>query len=161
MINLVTIWFEVMQYNYKRAISIADLVKTTWLSRYPRPMEIMYDQGSELFGHEFRKPLIEIEYWITSKSITLGNPMSNAILEHIHQVLGNLVRTCKFTQTYVDKDDPWSSILDETKFAIRLTKNRLKGYSPGQLVSGHDMILPIKHTANWELIRQRKQVKPN
>ena len=107
MINLVTIWFEVMQYNYKRAISIADLVKTTWLSRYPRPMEIMYDQGSELFGHEFRKPRIEIEYWITSKSITLGNPMSNAILEHIHQVIGNLVSTFQIKETYVDWHTPY------------------------------------------------------
>ena len=47
-----------MQYNNKRAISIADLVKTTWLTGYPRPMEIMYDQGPEFIGHEFRKSLI-------------------------------------------------------------------------------------------------------
>ena len=32
--------------------------------------------------------------------------MSNAVLEHIRQVLGNLFRDCNITQTYVDKDDP-------------------------------------------------------
>ena len=45
MINLVTGWFEIEQYDTKRVISIANLVGTTWMSRYPRPIEIMYDQG--------------------------------------------------------------------------------------------------------------------
>ena len=40
-------------------------------------------------------------------------------------------------------------------------KNRLKGYSPGQLVFGHYMILPIKYTADWELIRQKNQTQKN
>ena len=44
MINPVTGWLEITQYNDKRSISIANLVKTTWLSRYPRPIEIMYEQ---------------------------------------------------------------------------------------------------------------------
>ena len=42
----VTGWFDITKYNNKRAISIANLVETTWLSRYPRPIEIKYDQGS-------------------------------------------------------------------------------------------------------------------
>ena len=46
MIDPKTGWFEVTQYNNTRAISIATLVETMWLSRYPRPMEITYDQES-------------------------------------------------------------------------------------------------------------------
>ena len=61
MIDLVTRWFEITQYNYKRVISITNLVETACLSRYPRPMEIRYDQESELIGHEFIKSLIETE----------------------------------------------------------------------------------------------------
>ena len=34
----VTGWFEIAQYEYKRAISIANFVETTCLSRYPRPI---------------------------------------------------------------------------------------------------------------------------
>ena len=64
-----------------------------WLSRYPRPKEIAYDQGKEFIGHEFRKSLIETEYGRTAKPSTSGNPMPNAILERIHQVLGNPVHT--------------------------------------------------------------------
>ena len=45
MIDTVTGWFEVVQYDDKRAITIANLVETTWMSRYPRPIEIVYDQG--------------------------------------------------------------------------------------------------------------------
>ena len=46
MIDPVTGWFEITDYNNKRVIAIANLVKTAWLSRYPRPTEITHDQGS-------------------------------------------------------------------------------------------------------------------
>ena len=38
MIDTVTGWFEIAQCEDKRAISIADLVETKWLYRYPRPI---------------------------------------------------------------------------------------------------------------------------
>ena len=37
-IDPVTGWFEVVQYGDKRAINIANLVETTWLYIYPRPI---------------------------------------------------------------------------------------------------------------------------
>ena len=45
MIYHVTRWFEIAQYDDKRAILIENSVETTWLSRYHIPMEIMDDQG--------------------------------------------------------------------------------------------------------------------
>ena len=105
-IDTVKVWFEKEQYEDKRVISIAKLVETTWMSRYPRPIEIAYDKAKEFIGNEFRKYLIEIEYGIASKPSTSGDPMYNAVLERVHQVLGNLVRTFNIsTQTYVDKND--------------------------------------------------------
>ena len=47
------------------------------------------------------------------------------------------------------------------EFAIFSTNNSQKVYSPGQLIFVRDMILPIKHTVCWELIRQRKQTHVN
>ena len=112
MIDPITGWFEIAQYEDKRAILIADLVKTRWLLRYPRPIEIMHDKGKEFISNEFRKLLIETEYGIADKSSNSVNPMSNAILERIHHVLGNLVHTFNIsTQTYLDKDDLWMGIL--------------------------------------------------
>ena len=87
--------------------------------------------------------------------------MSNVISEWIHQVLGNLVRTCKINQTYVDKDDPWLGILSTATFSILLTTNRLKVYSPVQLLFRRDMILLIKYKVDWELICQQKQTQIN
>ena len=54
MIDPVTGWFEISQYNDKISIYTAKLFETTWLSRYPRPIEITYDQGNEFIGQEFR-----------------------------------------------------------------------------------------------------------
>ena len=80
MINPVAGWFKITQYDNKRAISIRNLIETTWLTRYPIPMEITYDQGLEVIVHEFIKSLIEKEYGITSNTITLGIPTSSTIL---------------------------------------------------------------------------------
>ena len=149
------------QYDDKKSISIANLVKSTWLSRYPRSIEIMYDQGSEFIGHELRKSLIEDKNGITTKPSTLGNPMSNALLEGIHQVLGNLVRNFNISQTYIDKNDPWTGILAAAAFVICSTINGIKGYSTSQLVFGHDMILLIKHEVDWEFILQKNKAQIN
>ena len=61
MINPVTVWFEISQYDDKKERYIAKLVDTTWMSRYPIPIEITYVQGSDFIGNEFRKSLIENE----------------------------------------------------------------------------------------------------
>ena len=59
MINPVTGWFEIAQQEGKIVISITNLFETKWLSKYPRPMEITYDQGKEFIGHDIRKSRIE------------------------------------------------------------------------------------------------------
>ena len=45
--------------------------------------------------------------------------------------------------------------------AIFSTANRLKGYTPGQIIFGRDMILPINHKVDWGLMSQLNQVKIN
>ena len=39
-------WFKPTQYDDKLEISIKNLFEATWLSRYPRSMEITFDQRS-------------------------------------------------------------------------------------------------------------------
>ena len=50
-------------------------------------------------------------------------------------------------------------ILVAAAFAVRSTYQTTKGKSPGQLVFGRDMILPINHLADWRYIRQHKQTQ--
>ena len=132
-----------------------------WLTRYSRPTEIMHDQGSEFIGNALRKYLIEKEYRILYKPITLGNTTSNMILEFIPAVIGNLARIYNIEYNCIDKDDPWLGILVATSFVILSNENRLKYYSLGKLVFVCDMILLIKHTSDLELIRQQKLTRIN
>ena len=155
MIDPATGWFEIHQYDDKRAITVANIAEQEWFSRYPWPQLVTYDRGSEFIGHEFQKMLDD--YGVKKKPITTRNPQANAIVERVHQVIGNIVRTFELQENYLDEDDPWAGILAATAFAIRSTYHTTLQKSPGQLVFGRDMIFNIQHTANWEYIRARKQ----
>ena len=61
-------------------MTITNLVETTWLARYPWPVEITYDRGGEFLGHEFKNNLIENEYGIMTKHASYGNPQANVII---------------------------------------------------------------------------------
>ena len=56
MVDSVTEWFKIKQYNDEIAISTMNLVEATWMSRYPKPMEITYELGKECIGHESINP---------------------------------------------------------------------------------------------------------
>ena len=52
--------------------------------------------------------------------------------------------------------EPGMVILVVTAFSVQSAYHRIKDKSPGQLMFGRDMILPIKHVADWRYIRQRR-----
>ena len=62
-------------------------------------------------------------------------------------VLCNILRTYDIKDIYRDKDNPWSGILADIYLSVFSTINRLRIYSPGQVVFGRDLITPITHTA--------------
>jgi len=101
--------------------------------------------------------MIKNDYGIKGKPITVRNPQANAIVERVHQVIGNIIRTFELESNYLDEDDPWKGILSATAFAVRSTFHTSLQSTPGQLVFGRDMIFNIQHIANWELIKQRIQ----
>ena len=49
MINPITGWSKIAEYNNKYKRKIVNSVETTWLTRYPWPTEIMYDQVSAFY----------------------------------------------------------------------------------------------------------------
>ncbi len=101
--------------------------------------------------------MILCDYGIKGKPITVRNPQANAIVEQIHQVIGNIIRTLELESNYLDEEDPWMGILATTMFAVRSTYHTTLKKTPGQLVFGRDMIFNIQHVANWKFIRQNKQ----
>jgi hypothetical protein len=87
--------------------------------------------------------------------MTVRNPQANEIVERVHKVIGNIIRTFELENNYLDDKDPWKGILSATAFAVRSTFHTTLQNTPGQQVFGRDMILNVKHEANWEYIRAR------
>ena len=111
MIYPVTGWFELTQFNDKKSMTIANLVKTMWLDLYPWPVKITYDRGREFLSHEFKICLIEQYYRLETKPAYSGNPQENTTIERIHQVIGNHICSYNLQETYVDDSDPWMGII--------------------------------------------------
>ena len=93
-----------------------------------------------IYWPRVQKSLIETEYGITAKPITLIDPKSNEILDQKHQNLGNLVQNFNIQQTHVDENDPWTRILAAAAFGIFSTNKSQKCYIPGQLMFGRERI---------------------
>ena len=117
----------------------------------------MFDRGTEFMAEFFK--ICHNDYGLKSKPITTRNPQSNAIIEHIHQTIGNITRT--FDVANIFNNDPWSGILAATMFAVRTTYHTTLQASPMQLVFGRDAILNINNVADWEHIRQHKRLQIN
>ena len=102
MIDPATGWFEMAQTTNKTAAEIADITKKTWFTRYPLPQRIVFDHGTE-FMAELSK-MCQNDYGLKRKPITTRNPQYNAIIERIHQTIGNIIRT--FDVCNIVNNDP-------------------------------------------------------
>jgi hypothetical protein len=103
--------------------------------------------------------MIMEEYHIKAKPITVRNPQANAIIERIHGVIGDMMRTFD-TSTIDDHDeDPFAGVISAICWAVRSTYHTTLKATPGQLVFGRDMIFNIRHQADWQLIHERKKAR--
>ena len=147
-------WFEIAEIPDKTSARISKIFNSTWLARYPRPRKVIFDNGNE-FKKDFL-PLLK-DFSIKPTPTTIKNPQANAILERVHQVLGDMLRTKNLQQYDFDALDPWNDILASVAWAIRSTHHSTLKASPAQLVFNRDMLLNAKFIADWEMIRLRKQ----
>jgi transposase InsO family protein len=154
MIDPATGWFEVKDVPDYTASSTQSAFDDVWLSRYPRPEIIGFDGGSE-----FKQVFDEMRrnYGIKKKVTTAYNPQANGIIERVHLVLADALRTYELQERELDPHDPWSSLLASASFAIRSTYHTTLRATPAQLVFGRDMLLPIKFKADWAAIKAKRQ----
>jgi hypothetical protein len=68
----------------------ASLVNKTWLCRYPQCCYLIHVNGSKFKLHFER--LCE-SYGMKRNPAMVKNPQANAILEHVHQVIGKMLCT--------------------------------------------------------------------
>ena len=101
--------------------------------------------------------MVEKDYGLKINRITTRNPQANAILERVHQTIGNMIRTMQVQNMVLDDENPWDGVLSATMFALRATVHTTTRFTPTQLVFGRDAILNTRHEANWQIIKDRKQ----
>jgi len=142
------------EYIDKSSARVSQIFNNTWLCRYPRPVEVVYDNGSE-FKKDFQ-PLIK-DFDIKPNCTTVENPQANAPVERVHQVIQNMIRTKDLTNRIFDYIDPWGEILSSIAWAIRASYHSTLGATPAQLVFGRDMIFNLKAIVDWRTITARKQ----
>jgi hypothetical protein len=167
MIDPATSWFEVVELPLVRRLKtitdngkessiveeiidktsehIAWLINKTWLSRYPRCGYIIYKNGSE-FKLSFEY-LCET-YGIKRKPTTIKNPQANAILERLHQVLGQMLCTSKLDMAETITPDDVDVFLDNAAWAICSTYHTVLKTSPGAAIFGHDVLFDIPFIAD-------------
>ncbi len=158
MIDPATGWFEIAPITEPNSDSCQRAFDSQWLARYPRPQEVGFDNGKE-----FKWLFADLcdNYGLTQKPTTEYNPQGNSILERVHQVLGNSLRTFELENQDLPKENPFEPFLTATAYAIRSTYHTTLQATPGQLVFGRDMILPIQFKADWARIALRKQERIN
>ena len=96
-------------------------------------------------------------YGVKQKRSTSHNPQSDGIIERIHQVLGDSLRTLQLENATINDSDLWAVYLALVAWAIRSTYHTILSATPGQLVFGQDMVLPIQFQADWARIKLTKQ----
>ena len=69
------------EYIDKSSARISQLFDQTWLSRYPRPKQIIFDNGSE-FKMNFVVSLKDFD--INPTPTTVENPQGNSPVERVH-----------------------------------------------------------------------------
>ena len=131
----------------KSSARISRLFDQTWLSRYPRPKKVVFDNGSE-FKKDF-VPLLK-DLSIKPKCTTIKNPQANSPIERIHQVLRHMLLTKNLAEQTLDYLDPFGSILASVAWAVRSSYNNSTDATPAQLVFGRDMMFNLSTLVNWK-----------
>jgi hypothetical protein len=147
-------WFEVKDVEDKSAKESINTFDDVWLSRYPRPEYIGFDNGGE-FKNLF-KELVN-KYGIKKKNSTPFNRQSNGIIERVNLTLNDALRAAEVDGRELDEKDPWGPCLSSAAYAIHCTFHTTLKATPGQLVFGRDMVLPKTFMADWGAIEQQRK----
>jgi hypothetical protein len=87
----------------------------------------------------------------------IKNPQANAILECLHQVLGQMLRTSKLDMARTITPDDVDVFLDNAAWAIHSTYRTVLKASPGVAIFGRDMLFNIPFIADWNKIGDYRQ----
>ena len=107
-VDSATEWFDIDELADKISTRISQIFNNIWLSCYPRPRKVIFDNGNE-FKKDF-SPLLR-DFSIKNSPTFIKNPQANSVLERVYQVLGNMLRKQNLQKYDFDDIDPWSELL--------------------------------------------------
>ena len=118
MIDPATGWFEIKAVANAQANEIQAAFDDVWLSHYPRPQYLGYNNGNE-YKKEFEQ--MRRNYRMQKRTSLEYNPQSNGIIERVHQVIGDMLRTFELEEMELDENDPCGPFMSAVGFAVRST----------------------------------------
>ena len=133
--------------------------ENTWLSRYPRPVRCLYDNGPEFLAQDFNFKCLDAG--LHARPNTVANPQSNGIIESVHRSIGMVLRT--MVQLYPPQTQRDAQNLVERAVATAMHATRcaahssLGRYTPGSVVFRRDMYLDIPLLADIITISEARQ----
>jgi hypothetical protein len=96
-------------------------------------------------------------YGIKRNPTIVKNPQANAILEHIHAVLGNMLHTSELYMAEMVKASNINVFLSDATWAVCSTYHTVLKASPGAAIFGQDMLFDIPLKADWQKIGEHRQ----
>ncbi len=118
----------------------------TWFIRYPCCWYLIYNNRSICKLHFCA---LCDTYGIKRKPTIGMNPQANAILEHIHVVVMNMLHTAEIDMVNSVKPSDIDIFLSDTAWAICSTYHTVLIASPGAATFGWDMLFDVPFIADW------------
>ena len=94
---------------------------------------------------------------IKRKPPTVKNPQANAIIERVHDVLGEMMRTRALDMSPIVHDTTIEDFLVDAAWAIRSMYHTVLKSTPGAAIFGRDMLFDIPFVADWNEIGRHRQ----
>ena len=113
-----------------------------------------YDNGSTF------KLFFEILYesfQLKHEPTTIMNPLANAILERVHQVVTNMMQTFSLDMQEIFIPNMIDNFIVNVGWEICSTHHTLLGSTPGAAIFNRDMLFDIPYISDWSEIGKRRQ----
>ncbi len=141
-----------------------DLTTGTWQDNPGCPINITLVSTSDDYmiydnGSEFKLHFCDLckTYGIKGKPTSIKNPQANAILERIHAVFTNMLRTAKLDMAELVNASNINIFLADAAWAIRSTHHTVLKASPGAGIFRRDMLFDIPFIADQKTIGEHRQ----
>ena len=163
MIDPVTNLMELALYRTPTQTSAeaTHLFETSWLSRYPRPVRVLSDNGTEFVGHEFQTMCQNAG--IDPRRNTAKNAQSNAIIESVHTTIGQVARTMLELEPPTRSTNIQTLLERILSIAMHATRcaahSSLANHSPGSIAFRRDMFLNIPLIADIITLSELRQLQ--